>query len=125
MPRGDWLPPEMESSRGFRTLTAMKTSGIVIAVRVVVHLPRGSTWDSPAGWSALRRTSEALARDPRVSRVRSLTTVTGFTSPNLELLVTIPPDALRSMATTDGRLALIEVLPSESASPCACPWTCA
>jgi RND superfamily putative drug exporter len=115
LPRGDWLPQEIESSRGLRTLSAMKTSGIVNAVRVVVHLPRESTWDSPAGWSALRRTSEALARDPRVSRVRSLTTATGFISPNLQLLATIPPHALRSMATTDGRLALIEVLPSESA----------
>ena len=115
LPRGDWLPREMESSRGLRSLSAMKTSGIVNAVRVVVHLPRESTWDSPPGWSALRRTSEALARDPRVSRVRSLTTVTGFISPNLQLLATVPPNALRSMATTDGRLALIEVLPSESA----------
>ena len=115
LPRGDWLPREMESSRGLRSLSTMGTSGIVNAVRVVVHLPRESTWDSPPGWSALRRTSEALARDPRVSRVRSLTTVTGFISPNLQLLATVPPNALRSMATTDGRLALIEVLPSESA----------
>jgi RND superfamily putative drug exporter len=47
--------------------------------------------------------------------VRSLTTVTGLSSPNLELLAALPPAALRSMATTDGQLALIEVLPSESA----------
>ena len=56
-----------------------------------------------------------LSRDPRVSRVRSLTTVTGFTAPNLELLAAMPPDAIRSMATADGQLALIEVLPSEPA----------
>ena len=115
LPRGDWLPPEMESSRGLRTLSAMKTSGIVNAVRVVVHLPRESTWDSPAGWAALRRASEALSADPRVDRVRSLTTVTRSISPNLQLLSAMPADALRSMATADGRLALIEILPSESA----------
>jgi RND superfamily putative drug exporter len=115
LPRGDWLPREMESSRGLKTLSAMNTSGIVNAVRVVVHFPRESTWDSPAGWAALRRASEALARDRRVARVRSLSTVTGFTTPNLELLAAMPPDALESMATADGRFALIEVLPSESA----------
>jgi RND superfamily putative drug exporter len=115
LPRGDWLPRDMESSRGLQTLSGMKTSGIVNAVRVVIHFPRESTWDSPAGWAALRRASEALSRDGRVSRVRSLTTVTGSISPNLQLLSAMPTDALRSMATADGRLALIEVLPSESA----------
>jgi len=115
LPRGDWLPREMESSRGLHTLSAMNSSGIVNAVRVVVHFPRESTWDSPAGWAALRRASEAISRDRRVSRVRSLTTVTGFISPNLQLLAALPPDALRSMATADGRFALIEILPSESA----------
>ena len=115
LPRGDWLPPEMESSRGLHTLSTMKTSGIVNAVRVVAHFPRESTWDSPAGWAALRRASDSLSGDPLVARVRSLTTVTRSVSPNLQLLSAMPVDALRSMATTDGRLALIEILPSESA----------
>jgi len=115
LPRGDWLPRDMESSRGLHTLSTMNSSGIVNAVRVVAHFPRESTWDSPEGWAALRRASEALSRDRRVSRVRSLTTVTGFVSPNLQLLAALPPDALRSMATGDGSFALIEILPSESA----------
>ena len=115
LPRGDWLPRGMESSQALRTLSSMNTSGIVNAVRVVAHFPKGSTWDSPAGWAGLRRGSDALSRDPRVSRVRSLTTVTGFTAPNLQLLAAMPPDAIGSMATADGQLALIEVLPSELA----------
>jgi RND superfamily putative drug exporter len=115
LPRGDWLPRDMESSQGLRTLSAMQTSGIVNALRVVAHFPRGSTWDSPEGWAGLRRASGALSADPRVSRVRSLTTATGFRAPNLELLAAMPPDAIGSMATADGQLALIEVLPSESA----------
>jgi RND superfamily putative drug exporter len=115
LPRGDWLPRDMESSQALRTLSAMKTSGIVNAVRVVVEFPTGNTWDSPAGWDALRRTSGRLATDPRVARVRSLTTVTGMISPNLEILARMPSDARGSMASTDGRLALIEVLPSEAA----------
>jgi RND superfamily putative drug exporter len=115
LPRGDWLPRGMESSRGLSTLSSMNTSGVVNAVRVVARFPRASTWDSPKGWAALRRASARLSRDPRVSRVRSLTSVTGFTTPNLELLGTLPQDAVGSMATPDGQLALIEILPSESA----------
>ena len=115
LPRGDWLPREMESSRALRTLEEMKTSGIVNAVRVVVELPRGTTWDSPAGWSALRRASQTLADDPRVARVRSLPTMTGLASPNLEILAAIPAEVRGSITSSDGSLALIEVMPSENA----------
>jgi RND superfamily putative drug exporter len=115
LPRGDWLPREMESSLALRTLSAMRTSGIVSAVRVVVEFPKGATWDSPAGWAALKQSSERIAADPRVSRVRSLQTVTGMQSPNFEVLARIPIEVRSSMATADGRLALIEVIPSEAA----------
>ncbi|MEO8579579.1 MAG: MMPL family transporter [Gemmatimonadales bacterium] len=115
LPRGDWLPREMESSRGLRSLSEMHTSGIVNAIRIVVELPAGTTWDSPQGWAALRRASAKLGTDPRVSRVRSLTTVTGLIRPNLDVLANIPADARSSMVTADGRMALIEVLPSEAA----------
>ncbi len=114
LPRGDWLPREMESSRALRTLSDMRTSGIVNAVRVVVEFPKETTWDSPAGWAALRRASEKVAADPRVSRVRSLTTVTGLTTPNLDVLAAIPPEVRGSMVTADGRMALIEILPTEA-----------
>ena len=115
LPRGDWLPRDMESTRALHTLSAMRTSGIVNAVRVVVEFPEGATWDSPAGWAALKQSSERIAADPRVSRVRSLQTVTGMRSPNFEVLARIPAEVRSSMATADGRLALIEVIPSEAA----------
>ncbi|HEY1952340.1 MAG TPA: MMPL family transporter [Gemmatimonadaceae bacterium] len=114
LPRGDWLPRQMESSLALHTLSTMRTSGIVNALRVVVELPKNSTWDTPAGWSALRRASARIARDPRVARVRSLPVVTGMISPNFEVLAGLPAEARASMATSDGRLALIEVIPSES-----------
>ena len=115
LPRGDWLPGEMESSRGLRTLMEMRASGVVNAVRLVVHFPANATWDTPAGWTALRRAGSALAADPRVARVRSLPAVTGLTSPNLQILASLPAQVRESMASADGRLALIEVLPSEQA----------
>lgn len=115
LPRGDWLPREMESSRGLSTLRKMKASGVVNAVRLVVHFPDGKSWDSPEGWSALRKASATLAADSRVARVRSLPVVSGLASPNLQLLAAIPAEARGSMVSPDGRLALIEVLPSEEA----------
>ncbi|HST07538.1 MAG TPA: MMPL family transporter, partial [Gemmatimonadaceae bacterium] len=115
LPRGDWLPRDMESSRALRTLSTMKTSGIVNAIRIVVELPREMTWDSPAGWSALVRAGERIAADPRVARVRSLPIATGLLTPNFEVLARLPADTRGSMATADGRLALIEVIPSEAA----------
>ena len=92
LPRGDWLPREMESSRGLRALSEMHTSGIVNAIRIVVELPGEATWDSPKGWAALRRASAKLGNDTRVSRVRSLATVTGLIAPNLEVLGAMPAD---------------------------------
>jgi RND superfamily putative drug exporter len=115
LPRGDWLPRDMESSRGLRTLSDMKTSGVVNAIRIVFHFPEGVTWDSPQGWSALARAGAKLAEDDRVARVRTLPIATHFSSPNLQLLAAIPPDVRQSLVSADGKLALIEILPSEMA----------
>jgi RND superfamily putative drug exporter len=115
LPRGDWLPRDLESSRALRSLAQMRTSGVVNAIRIVVELPRTTPWDSPEGWAALRHMSELAGKDPRVARVRSLTTVTGLVSPNLEVLARIPTDVRSQMASSDGHLALVEVIPSESA----------
>jgi RND superfamily putative drug exporter len=115
LPRGDWLPRGMESSQGLRTLSNMKTSGIVNALRVVVVFPKTATWDSPAGWSALRRAGDRIAVDPRVARVRSLPVATGMITPNFDVLARLPTEVRESMATSDGRLALIEVIPTEAA----------
>lgn len=115
LPRGDWLPRGLESSRGLRALSEMGKSGIVNALRITVDLPKDATWDSPAGWTAIRRASATIVADPRVARVRSLPTVTGMVTPNFDVLSRIPADLRRQMVTDDGRIALIEVLPTERA----------
>lgn len=115
LPRGDWLPRDMESSRGLRTLNEMKTGGVVNAIRVVLHFPDGVTWDSPEGWAALQRAGARLAEDDRVERVRTLPIASGLASPNLQLVAAIPRDVRESLVSSNGKLALIEILPSEKA----------
>src|SRR5687767_10342257 len=115
LPRGDWLPRDMESSRGLRTLSEMKTSGVVNAIRVVLHFPEGVTWDSPEGWAALQRAGAKLTADNRVARVRTLPIASGLGSPNLQVLAAIPRDVRESLVSSEGKLALIEILPSENA----------
>lgn len=115
LPRGDWLPREMESSRALRTLSGMGRSGIVNALRVVIELPKDATWDTPAGWAAVRRAGQIIGRDPRVARVRSLPTVTGMIAPNFDVLARLPAGIRDQLVSADGRLALIEVLPTEAA----------
>src|SRR5688572_24500549 len=105
----------MESSRGLRTLSGMKTSGVVNAIRIVLHFPEGATWDSPEGWAALQRAGAKLAADSRVARVRTLPIASGIRSPNLQVLAAIPRDVRESLVSSDGRLAVIEILPSEIA----------
>lgn len=114
LPRGDWLPPGMESSQALHRLGSMKRSGIVQSIRIVVSLPDASRWDSPSGWAALRKASDRLAADPRVARVRSLPATTGFVTPNLQLLAGMPKDVRGSLGSADGRLALIDIVPTET-----------
>jgi RND superfamily putative drug exporter len=115
LPRGDWLPRDMESSRGLRTLSEMGSSGVVNSIRVVLHFPEGVTWDSPDGWAALQRAGAKLAADDRVTRVRTLPVASGLSSPNLQLLAAIPREVRESLVSSNGKLALIEILPSEKA----------
>jgi len=116
LPRGDWLPPRMESAVGLRTLRDSNRSGIVNAIRIVVDLPKGSPWDSPPGWSALKKASDEFAADPRIARVRSLPAATGLVAPNLQVLSMMPASIRGSLASSDGRSALIELMPTEDAS---------
>jgi Predicted drug exporters of the RND superfamily len=116
LPRGDWLPPKMESAVGLRTLRNSQRSGIVNAIRIVVQLPKDSPWDSPSGWQALKRASDTFARDRRVARVRSLPAATGLVSPNLQVLMAMPASIRGALASKDGHSALIELMPTEDAS---------
>jgi RND superfamily putative drug exporter len=118
LPRGNWLPPTMESSRGIEDLHAMGRRGVVQTLRVVVELPPRAR---AMAWEGLARFDQALARDPRIARVRSLFTAAEASGLEWRDIVTLPVELAhpvgRGLMSEDGRWALLELVPRDDVTP--------
>lgn len=121
LPRGDWLPPSMESARALNDLRAMRRSGVIQTVRLVLTLPEGVSVRQPAGWEVVERYTAELGADPRVARVRSVTSVMQAASMSRAQLAGVPGfmtrRLTRGLMSRDGRLALLELMPKETVAP--------
>src|SRR5277367_5431095 len=113
VPKGDWLPESAESVHALHTLEQMDRVGVVYSMRVIVELPEDSIAQTDAGWNALDRLSKRLASDPRCARVISLTTIA---EGNRASLTDLSRETRRTFLSSDGRAALLEVLPAASVS---------
>jgi RND superfamily putative drug exporter len=116
LPRGDWLPRDMESALALHDLRAMRRGGVVQEINVVLELPPGVPAASDAGWSATGRLTEALARDSVVAAVRSLPSLTRAGSgllPRAALLAMVPADIRSVFESRDGGAALVQIIPRE------------
>ncbi len=113
LPRGDWLPESAESVHALHTLEHMDRAGVVYSLRILVALPNDSIAQTDAGWNAIDRLSRRLASDPRSARVISITTVA---ESNRAALLDLPRETRRTFLSSDGREALLEVLPAGSVS---------
>src|SRR5271170_5296681 len=113
LPRGDWLPPAAESVQALHTLRQMDREGVVESLRIIVELPTDSIAQTDAGWNVLDRLTKRLASDPRSGRVISITTIA---EGNRSSLLDISRETRRTFLSSDGRAALIEVLPASSVS---------
>jgi putative drug exporter of the RND superfamily len=111
LPRGDWLPPAAESVHALHTLRRMDREGVVESLRIIVELPTDSITQTDAGWNVLDRLTKRLASDPRSARVISITTIA---EGNRSSLLDISRETRRTFLSSDGRAALIEVLPASS-----------
>jgi RND superfamily putative drug exporter len=112
LPRGNWLPPAAESVHALHTLEGMDRAGVVQSMRVLVELP-DSIAHTDAGWNAIDHLTKKFESDPRCARVISITTVAEDNRPFLD---TLPRETRRTFLSSDGRAALIEVLPASSLS---------
>ncbi len=113
LPRGDWLPQTAESVHALHTLEQMDRSGAVESLRVIVELPTDSIAQTDAGWDALDRLTRRLASDPRAERVISITSIA---EGNRSSLRDLSRETRRTFLSSDGRAALLEVLPASSVS---------
>ena len=113
VPKGDWLPESAESVHALHTLEQMDRAGVVYSMRVIVELPADSIAKTDAGWNALDRLSKRLASDPRCARVISITTLADGDRASL---TDLSQETQRTFLSTDGRAALLEVLPATSVS---------
>lgn len=113
VPRVNWLPQSAESVDALNALERMDRSGVVESLRILVELPSDSITETDAGWNALDRFSKQLAADPRAARVFSVTTLAQSDRSSLSSL---PRDTRRGLLSSDGRAALIEVVPATSVS---------
>jgi RND superfamily putative drug exporter len=113
VPRGDWLPQAAESVHALHTLERMGRGGVVESLRVIVELPTDSITQTDVGWNALDRLTKRLASDPRADRVISITTIA---ESNRSSLQELSRETRRTFLSTDGRAALLEVLPAGSLS---------
>ena len=113
IPVGDWLPESAESVHALHTLEKMDRAGVVYSLRIIVELPKDSIAQTDAGWNALDRLSKLLAIDPRTARVISITTLADS---NRASLVDLSRETHRTFLSSDGRAALLEVLPAGSVS---------
>ena len=117
IPRGDWLPPSIESARGIAALRAMGRAGVVQTLRVVLELPETTTALERGGWDAQRRLERRLLADPRVARVESLPGVAGDRADDLAYVALLPAFAKWAFLGPLGERALLEAVPREDADP--------
>lgn len=113
LPRGNWLPQAAESVHALHTLEQMDRAGVVQSLRVIVELPTDSIAKTDTGWNAIDRLSKRLASDPRCDRVISITTIA---EGNRAFLSNLSRETRRTFLSSDGRAALLEVLPAASVS---------
>ena len=113
LPRGDWLPQAAESVHALHALERMDRGGVVESLRVIVERPTDSISQTDAGWNAIDSLSKRLATDPRCDRVISITTLA---EGNRSSLTDLSRETRRTFLSSDGRAALLEVLPASSVS---------
>lgn len=116
LPPGNWLPAGAESVQALRSLGGMGRSGIVQSLNIVLELPMSASPRTPAGWMAVSRLTDYLAKDSRCFEVISLTTLLGD-APDSNILNQLPDETRKGIIRDDGLATLIEVLPATPVIP--------
>jgi putative drug exporter of the RND superfamily len=119
LPRGAWLPANVESVRVLHELDSIGHSNFGQTIRLIVDLPAGATVESEPGWNAVSKLVTAFTKDSRVEHVWAITTLSSgeFGASGPEMLAMLPDPVRRSLISVDARATLVELLPREGLAP--------
>jgi RND superfamily putative drug exporter len=124
LPSRHWWPTGTEAGAGLDALSAMGVAGFVQPVRVLVQVPDGRSAVDATSLRGLMTLADSLAADPRVREVRSLVNLEakGSLLGYSVLYSDLPaarakyPDLLDAYLSADQRLALMDVILSDTTS---------
>ena len=111
LPRGRWLPESAQSVRVLHEIDSVTRGNFGQIIQVVLYFPPGVTVQDEVGWRAESRLVRYFARDPRIQHVWSVTTLNTMPLSGPETLRRVPEATLRSLVSSDGRAALLQLLP--------------
>jgi RND superfamily putative drug exporter len=124
LPSRHWWPSGTEAGEGLEALSAMGVAGFIQPVRVLVQVPEGRSVVDAASLRGLMTLADSLKADGRVREVRSVVNVeaTGSLLGYSVLYSDLPaarakyPDFLDAYLSSDGRLALMDVILADTTS---------
>ena len=111
LPRGRWLPESAQSVRVLHEIDSVTRGNFGQIIQVVLYFPSGVAVQDEAGWRAESRLARSFARDPRIQHVWSVTTLNSMPLAGPETLRRVPESTRRSLVSSDGRAALLQLLP--------------
>jgi putative drug exporter of the RND superfamily len=119
LPRGAWLPSNVESVRVLNDLEAIGHGNLAQTIRIIVELPPGLTLTEEPGWRAISNLVAHYQKDQHVEHVWAVTTLNGdeFGANGPEILGTLPAPVRQSLVSIDAHAALVELLPREGMAP--------
>ncbi len=124
LPARHWWPAHTEAGQAVEELARMGVSGYLFPIRVLIEFPEGQEATGLTGLRGLRNLSDSLRADPRVRDIRSLVDLTPGQSLLAYSLIYSDLDSARSRyrdavdayLSRDRRMALLDVIPRDSAS---------
>ncbi|MEP6686900.1 MAG: MMPL family transporter [Gemmatimonadales bacterium] len=124
LPSRHWWPAGTEAGEGLEALSAMGVAGFIQPVRVLVQLPAGRSAVDAGSLRGLMTLADSLKADGRVREIRSVVNVEakGSLLGYSVLYSDLPaarakyPDFLDAYLSSDGRLALMDVILADTTS---------
>ncbi len=124
LPRAGWFPPGTESTYGADALERIGSRGSLLPIRVTLQAPEGQRVVGTRYIRGLKRFSDSVQADPRVSQIRGPVDIQpGMSAFRYSMLYSDLtsareryPEFFKAYISADGRTTLMDVILSDTAS---------